>query len=386
MSTIFASTGVHVRALAIAIVAAMSSGCHQQSAAPSAQAPDGATKAPVAAVQTPAASLTPPTPTPPATPAPSSLEPATIPTESRAPDTSAACLAKTSNPDRKPAPAIHRWVDANGLTHYSDQAPVANVSGHRILEAQGLPPIAVRASGHDVNLPSELQQRAVVDALSVQQVFRDALGIAGPLDLSLNIVFVRDPAAYTRLVGPGVLAASAGAYVPPQRTIYVRMQADGETEFAVVRHEITHALVHELIGNLPVPLNEGLAEYFRRYRAAGLGGQIDIAADKAALALAAPAGDGSDALVELLALAGPDFYAADRERRYLRAYALVATLMRDPEGTAALHEVLVRQRADPCVPVAVEAALEERYPGGLQALAADWAGFLRDPPATVRAY
>jgi hypothetical protein len=318
--------------------------------------------------------------------APAPVREIAIAPEVRTTDPSAACLAKTSNGARKPAPSIHRWVDANGLTHYSDQAPGANVRQHRVIEAQGLPPISIHATGYDASLPAELQQRAVVDALSVQQVFRETLGIPGPLELSLNIVFVRESAAYARLVGSGVLAASSGAYVPPQRTIYVRMQADDETEFSVVRHEITHALVHELVGNLPVPLNEGLAEYFRRYRAAGLGGQIDMAADRGALALAAPQGDGADALVELLALAGTDFYATDRERRYLRAYALVAVLMRDPERTEALHEVLTRQRAEPCVPVSVEAVLDERYPGGLEALAGDWTAFLRDAPATVRAY
>jgi hypothetical protein len=153
-----------------------------------------------------------------------------------------------------------------------------------------------------------------------------------------------------------------------------------------LRHEITHALIHEEVGNLPVTLNEGLAEYFRRYRAAGMGGQIDIGADRAGLVGAAPAGDGGDALVELLALTGPDFYAADRERRYLQAYALVAVLMRGSAEAAALRDVLAAQRGDPCVPVAAETLIEHRYPGGLAALSRDWAELLRQPPPSIRAY
>jgi len=220
----------------------------------------------------------------------------------------------------------------------------------------------------------------------VQRVFHEVLGIDGPAESDLKIVFVRAPDAYAQLVGDRALAASAGAYVSAKRTIYVRLQGDDEFAFSVLRHEITHALVLERVGDLPVSLNEGLAEYFRRYRAAGMGGQVDIAADRTSLIGAAPAGDGTEALVELLALVGPDFYAADRERRYLRAYALVALLMRDAAGTAALHEVLARQKSDPCRPVSVEAVLDARYPGGLSALAADWAAFLRDPPVSVRAY
>jgi hypothetical protein len=220
----------------------------------------------------------------------------------------------------------------------------------------------------------------------VQRVFHEALGIDGPPGMALKIVFVGNPDTYGKLIDEPALAASAGAYVPPKHTIYVRMQRDDELAFSILRHEITHALIHEWVGNLPVPLNEGLAEYFRRYRVAGMGGSIDFTADRSVLAASAPSGDGSDALVELLALAGPDFYAADRDRRYERAYALVALLLGSPEGAAALHDVLARQKADPCVPVAAETILEARYPGGLGRLAADWSRFLRDPPAAVRTY
>ena len=299
---------------------------------------------------------------------------------------SAACLAKTANHDAKPSGAIHRWIDNAGITHYSDQAPTTEVSGHRVLEVEGLPPVQVEASGYDVNLPADLQRRAIIDAVAVQRVFRDVLGIDASSDVVLKIVFVGDAAQYAKLIGDGTLAASTGAYVPQQHTIYVRMQDNDELAFSILRHEITHALIHEQVGNLPVALNEGLAEYFRRYRVAGMGGQIDIGADRSVLIGAAPSGDGSDALVDLLALSGPDFYAADRDRRYVQAYALIAVLMRGTAETAALHEVLARQRADPCVPVQAEKVLDERYPGGLEALTRDWAGLLRNPPVSVRSY
>jgi len=314
------------------------------------------------------------------------IPPTPVAPESPHTEPSAACLAKTANATGKPALAIHRWVDSAGITHYSDQAPTTAVSAYRVLEVKDVPPVSVSAVGYDVNLPSDLQQRAIVDAIAVQRALRDVLGVGGSADAELKIVFVRAADAYAKLVGDGALAASAGAYVPPQRTIYVRMQATDEASFAVLRHEITHALVHELIGNLPIALNEGLAEYFRRYRAAGLGGQVDIAADRNALTAAAPKGDGTDALVELLAFSGSDFYTADRDRRYVEAYALAAVLMQTPQGIAALHEVLKQQQADPCEPVSVERLLDQRYPGGLGALAADWAAFLRSPPAMVRTY
>lgn len=308
------------------------------------------------------------------------------PQEHRSTEPSAACLAQTGDANAPRDATIHRWVDAAGVTHYSDTAPTAAVTNHRVIEVHGLPPVKVEASGYDVNLPPDLERRAVVDTLAVQRVFHEALGIDGPPGMALKIVFVGNADTYGKLIGEPALAASAGAYVPPKHTIYVRMQRDDELAFSILRHEITHALIHEWVGNLPVPINEGLAEYFRRYRVAGMGGAIDFAADRSALAAAAPSGDGSEALVELLSLTGSDFYASDRDRRYERAYALVALLLSNPEGATALHDVLARQKADPCVPVKAEAILEARYPGGLAGLAVDWGRFLRDPPAAVRTY
>lgn len=304
---------------------------------------------------------------------------------------SAACLANTAPGASPRSVAVHRWVDANGITHYSDQAPPRDAKDHRVIDVRGMPPITVAASGYDVDLPDHLQQRAVADALGVQRAMRDALSVAAPAGLSLHVVFVKAADAYARLIGDPALAQSAGAYSTAQRTIFVRMQAYDEANFAVLRHEITHALVHESIGNLPTPLNEGLAEYFGRYRVAGLGGQIDVGADRKALVAAAASDDSGDALVDLLAREGRDFYvlagdAAGRERRYLQAYALVALLMRGADGRAALSAVLAAQHADPCRPVAAESVLDRRYPGGLQALSAAWGSFMRNPPDDIQAY
>jgi hypothetical protein len=309
------------------------------------------------------------------------------PAERETTSPSAACLARSGDGlAARPSSEIHRWVDGAGITHYSDTAPTTAVSAYRVIEVKGLPPVRIEASGDDVNLPADVQQRAIADSLAVQRAFHDVLGVDSPAVTALRIVFVADAARYGKLIGDETLAASTGAYVPQQHTIYVRVQGDDELAFAVLRHEITHALIHEDVGNLPVALNEGLAEYFRRYRIAGLGGAIDVGADRAALIVAAPPGDGADALVELLALSGTGFYAADRDRRYLQAYALIALLMADRARTAALHEVLARQHEAPCVAVAAEVVLDARYPGGLAALAADWAAFMRDPPPSVRTY
>ncbi len=243
------------------------------------------------------------------------------------PPPGAACLAGTVKEASPRARAVHRWVDAAGITHYSDQAPPRDAREHRLIDLRQPPPISVQASGFDANLPDELQRRAVADALGVQRVLRDALAVVPPPGIALRVVFVSDGEAYGRLIGNPSLAASAGAYSTAQRTIFVRRQERDEANFAVLRHEITHALVHESIGSLPTPINEGLAEYFGRYRAAGMGGQIEVGAGREAILAAAVSGDGGEALVDLLAREG-GLLRAGRRRTGARA-ALPARVRAD---------------------------------------------------------
>ncbi len=298
----------------------------------------------------------------------------------------ARCLAATGDGLGGRRLAVHRWVDANGITHFSDKPPTAASRDHRVIEVGGVPPIVVRARGHDVNLPDLLEQRVRTDAQTIERVLREALGIDGAPGFVLDINFVQAPEAYARFVPSPALAGSAGAYSSRERTIHVRWQADEEAAFTILRHEITHALVHERIGNLPVAINEGLAGYFERLAVAGLGAQVALGHGHGMPRTAPVSMDGGDELVDLLARDPAAFYAEGREVRYQRAFALIATMMARAEGRAALAAVLAAQREDSCVAVDAPGLLDVHYPGGLAALAADWARWLRDPPATVHAY
>ena len=59
-----------------------------------------------------------------------------------------------------------RWVDDKGITHFSDTPPGQGASAHRIIEVEGVPPIVVRARGHDVNLPAGITYQSLPDAIT----------------------------------------------------------------------------------------------------------------------------------------------------------------------------------------------------------------------------
>ena len=297
-----------------------------------------------------------------------------------------ACLAGTGAGTTSGKMALHRWVDADGILHFSDKAPVGANTEHRRIEVGGLPGVQVSARGHDINLPEHFQQHAVADALAIERVFESELGISRAGGIALQVVYVASAEHYEKLLGDPALASSSGAYSGRERTIYVRAQPYPAANAAILRHEMSHALIHERIGNLPVAINEGLAGFFERLQPAAMGAQISFAPDRAALMAAQPGEQAEDALVDLLAREGSQFYAEKRETRYLHAYALVALLMGDGAGRAALARVLAAQQAVPCEPANVAEILDQQYPQGLRGLARQWARWLADPPSAVLAF
>lgn len=297
-----------------------------------------------------------------------------------------ACLAGTGAGTTSGKVALHRWLDADGILHFSDKAPIGANTDYRRIDVGGLPGVQVSARGHDINLPEHFQQNAVADAQAIERVFESELGISRAGGIALQVVYVASAEQYEKLLGDPALASSAGAYSGRERTIYMRAQPIPSANAAILRHEISHALVHERIGNLPVAINEGLAGFFERLQPAAMGAQISFAPDRAALILAQPGEQAEDALVDLLAREGSQFYAEQRETRYLHAYGLVALLMGDGAGRAALARVLAAQQATPCEPANVAEILDQQYPQGLRGLARQWARWLADPPSAVLAF
>ncbi|MEZ5462973.1 DUF4124 domain-containing protein [Dokdonella sp.] len=296
-----------------------------------------------------------------------------------------ACLAGTGSRRPTRAATIHRWVDAAGIVHFSDQAPAQGALQHRRIEVQGLPPVQVDARGVDVNLPDYVVQRATMDAQAIERVIRSSLGMSGDPGLVLNIEYIDSAEIYASRIGSAALAKSDGTYSSADRTIRIRHREDVETGFRVLRHEIVHALMHEHVGNLPTAVNEGLAGFFERLAVSGMGARVvlDTARRRPDAGMSA---DGQDELVDLLTREGADFYGAGQELRYFRGMALVALLMERVEGRAALSGLIAAQRETPCQPVEAATILDRAYPGGLESLARDWSNWLRNPSERTLSY
>ncbi len=334
----------------------------------------------------------PPAPAPQPQPQPSLPEPAAEPAETTTIPRIAhirfdrqACLARTGA--RVPeAKAVHRWVDATGVVHYSDLPPEGrDHQGHTLIAARDVQPVLVEISSLDTVLPVQVRDHATTDAVAIGRVFKDVLGIDTQGGLALRIVFAGTDTAFGKAAGKKPISAS-GIYKPAERMILVRTQRSDQATLAVLRHEITHALIHEWIGNLPTTLNEGLAEYFEHFAASGMGGRVDPNDYARRIRRDHASNNGRSALIRLLQLPYESFHANRRSTHYTHSLALVSTMMAEPSRRSALATVLRAQRSNPCAPVDAASVLDRAWPGGLADLAVAWNKHQLNPQLSLHAY
>jgi Tfp pilus assembly protein PilF len=113
-------------------------------------------------------------------------------------------------------------------------------------------------------------------------------------------------------------------------------------EFESVCHEYVHALVHRQIGNLPLCLNEGLAEYFSTFRADGRGVEYGHAIDEHCELLQR---DRLMPMDELFSINGasPSYWEGERRPMfYAESWALVHYLNSNPELRERFDRFLTR--------------------------------------------
>jgi hypothetical protein len=279
------------------------------------------------------------------------------------------CLAATASRVSPPL-TVHRWIDANGVVHYSDQAP--STPGHRDHSTRidgDVPPVQIEIVNRGASLPPHVTSKAIAHAVGVGKVMSDVLGLTAADGLVMRVVFAGTEAAWRAEVGPRS-PSSTGIYNSARRTMVVRVREDTEATLLTLRHEIVHALVHEWIGSaLPPAIEEGLATYFSLFEASGLGGTVNLQLEMPRLQrVARERAASGQGLRELLALGYDHFHGTGRSAHYDVSTALVATLMATPETRSVLGELLRAQRRAGCQPVDARRLLQSGWPGGLSAL------------------
>lgn len=102
-----------------------------------------------------------------------------------------------------------------------------------------------------------VRETAIHLTVMAEEYHQRTRGFAGQIDRRLPFMLFSDPAGY---YGAGGMPGSAGVFTGDR---LMAMAPGGEVAWHVVQHEGFHQFVHYVIGtNVPIWVNEGLAEYF----------------------------------------------------------------------------------------------------------------------------
>ncbi|WP_028292489.1 DUF4124 domain-containing protein [Oceanobacter kriegii] len=299
------------------------------------------------------------------------------------------CRPAALDPDQNPGvsarPAkqsVYRWVDEQGRVHFDDKPRTANAEDlsdryasqrklHLDIEfADAAPDLTLQRK---FEREAELMYRIVTNLLPAEQV--------RPVTLSL-VVYANHGAFRAATRQHQLPPAVIGIYTPAENRIHLGRQVRDSATLALARHEMTHALLANLVGATPVWLNEGLAEYAERL-------QFHMNAARVPMTAA------SLQRLKQLQQRQPDwsgylqqpphrFYAAGISA-YARAFGMVYFLNESPQGQQFLRRVFATVAAQPCEPDAATLALYQ-YPNGLKALSSDFDQWLTTAVAGDQRY
>jgi hypothetical protein len=288
-------------------------------------------------------------------------------------------VGRPANPSRaRPNRRIYQWTDASGKVVFSDRAPAGAVAA--IIDTDGDTGVGRFSADYDYagfTAPLAFQQQLEIDIDGVFHFLADDLGLRDVQPVHLRLRIVDEPARFAAALSRTGLAGGdySGFYRFSDNQAVVRWQGEAVTR-AVARHEIAHLALGNWLGRTPLWLNEGLAELVERMRF-----QHSFATTEAT--------PGQVRTLQRLLRAGRlpslrDFLAGERDDwnrwgndvAYPYAWSLAHFLVQEPSRQRLVSGLLNALAGHRCLAFDDIAWLERHYPGGLNALEAEWRRWL----------
>jgi hypothetical protein len=299
---------------------------------------------------------------------------------------------------------VYKWIDKQGRVHYSDQAPEGIESeevSERLRDAVSTYTPETRASEVKPKpadgpiapeSPPEKATPVVVEILpvefeltradekqireEVQHMYRTYTKLLGwsprPRKPVKIRIFGRLVAwdAYPKTIEPAM--AHCSHYDPKRGEVVMHGTRFKMDNFEVLRHEVSHAILHMEIGHAPQWINEGLAEVFRTNGTER--GSSSISPDPAGIEFVKlKLHEGSlDPWARYVDIPFDQWRGESRvvEMSYYRvASSMMSFLLSSPGGTQCLRDVLAQARKSG---FGVLSKTYEQHCGDLKKLDADW--------------
>jgi hypothetical protein len=301
-------------------------------------------------------------------------------------DVSVCSPTAVANPARLPKDAVYRWTDDSGQVHFSDRPPDKGATtGAQRVALTGGTRFSATWTFDGFRPPPLLREALERNVDGVFRFFEHGMSLDGmePLQVNLRMIKGRKRfAAYRDARDPG-LTTDSGFYRFRDNEAVVRWTGE-QRAIAVARHEVSHLVVGNLLGDTPTWVDEGLAEVVERL--AFSDGAMLAQPDREAIEALQPriGGPGWPSARQFMQLTRTDWDRQGETVSYQYAWSLVHFLLEDSRRRELLVDYLDTAARHRCRRVDTTAFFDSRYPGGLDRFEKDWLAWLRNArPAAV---
>ncbi|QYJ87841.1 DUF1570 domain-containing protein [Shewanella mesophila] len=273
---------------------------------------------------------------------------------------------------------IYRWVDDNGLTHYSDST--AMISESDLTQyTQPSYNFELKINSTLSYPPAFYRDKIRFTLKQIDKTYRRYLPNAALQPITVNLILAGNLKAYDKLkakFGNGV-GASQGFYSSKHNVAVVWYKEESQA-YTTAIHEAVHVMNAGQFGQTPRWFNEGVAEYFEssrflssinqdsRYPLIKANGRSNVKSDNRYSHMA---------LDSLLDATHVDWQGTQQASLYYHAHAFITFLMTYPTAVPTFKKLINEYSAQRCKPKSSITVLRQ-YPGGITQLNMDWKRWL----------
>lgn len=280
---------------------------------------------------------------------------------------------KAQDPNNANQQKIYKWVDEDGRTHFGEKTNEANKHQAENLSKQyegnsKAVDFTIRYPGWqgDSIIESDIKRQARI----VFKVLGQYIPREYQRKINIKIVIFENYQKYNvhRNIHKN-RPRSIAYYNSTENTIFLPYYSNNPRMMAMVRHEVSHAILAGMLGPVPVWLNEGLAEYMETFT-----WQLNwIDAEPSSERY----GRLGEMKMEFLKnIDRLNSYGIDSKRNYLEAQVRVFFLLDHQAGKNWLRSTFDMYGKTPCAKVSTNQLFEEYYPGGAQEASRNFTAWL----------
>lgn len=275
---------------------------------------------------------------------------------------------------------IYKWDDALGNSHMGDRPPPGdNVRNLRRVSLKSTKSFELKLNEDLAVLPAFARDRFHAEIRQIYDIMQKDWQLSNlrQTHISLRLIDgLEQYKVYQNKLAPG-LGTTSGFYSPRHNEAVIHTAGYAQRTYRITRHEVTHAILAGLYGQIPTWFNEGVAEYFTGLSLTGQSKVIPVAEHHIKTLEAARKAQRLPDLRIFFDVASNAWYSdVNKADRYAMGWALVFFLLSHDEGRHVVKKFMDTLGENFCQPIDSAAFFDANYPGRLDNLQKRWLKWL----------